>query len=280
MQACTQWTHSDVWSQLATTPECSFKIGDRQGEKERRNGDRRAICDATRGLDPVHGVIRNWGVSDGSDGAHPFWRSHTARTEMFFADVKPHRIHMITIRKAFVVITARRGGLGRCCEETALSQKVGKASSEKHTTQSTEDDLKLFLTILSIFTYISSSLINTCDWAFYVWTSLHTCRVRTSTDCRVSRQSFLSVGRSPFNPQLLGGFTFLPTLEYRLPCAQILHHRRITIRGVSQRVVVRRRNLIFVYLGDVLWRRFYLAALVSRGQEVGFLEETRREREN
>jgi len=37
MQACTQWTHSDVWSQLATTPECWFKVGGRQSEKKRRS---------------------------------------------------------------------------------------------------------------------------------------------------------------------------------------------------------------------------------------------------
>ena len=48
-----------------------FKIGDRQSEKKRRNGDLRAICDATRGLDAGHGVIRHQGVSDGSDGACP-----------------------------------------------------------------------------------------------------------------------------------------------------------------------------------------------------------------
>jgi len=86
MQVCTQWTHSDVWSQLPTTPQCLFKIGDRQSEKKRRHGDRRAICDATRGLDAGHGVIRHRGVSDGSDGARRLWRSHSAWTEMFFAD--------------------------------------------------------------------------------------------------------------------------------------------------------------------------------------------------
>ena len=86
MQVFTQWTDSDVWSQLATTPECLFKIGDRQSVKKWRNGDRRAICDTTRGLDAGHGVNRHRGVSDGSDGARPLWRSHSARTEMFFAD--------------------------------------------------------------------------------------------------------------------------------------------------------------------------------------------------
>jgi len=86
MQACTQWTHSDVSSQLPTTPECIFKIGDQQSEKKLRNCDRRAICNATRGIDAGHGVIRHRGISDGSDGARPLWRSHSARTEMFFAD--------------------------------------------------------------------------------------------------------------------------------------------------------------------------------------------------
>jgi len=117
-------------------------------------------------------------------------------------------------------------------------RKKGEASREKHSTQSTEDDLKILLRILSISTYIISSLINTRDWAFYVWTSLHTCRVRTSTDCRVLRQSSLSVGKGPFNPHLPGGFTFLRTREYRLAGVQILDLRRFTIRGVFRGVVV------------------------------------------
>jgi len=50
--------------------ECAFRI-DRQSEKKRRNGDRRAICNATRGIDVGRGVIRHWGVSDGSDEARP-----------------------------------------------------------------------------------------------------------------------------------------------------------------------------------------------------------------
>jgi len=44
------------------------------------------MCNATRGIDAGRGVIRHRGVSDGSDGARPLWRSHSARTEMFFAD--------------------------------------------------------------------------------------------------------------------------------------------------------------------------------------------------
>jgi len=86
MQACTEWTHSDVWSQLATTIECLFKIWDRWSEKKHRNGDRRAVCNATRGIDDGRGVICHRGVSDGSDGVSPLWWSHSAQTEMFFAD--------------------------------------------------------------------------------------------------------------------------------------------------------------------------------------------------
>jgi hypothetical protein len=66
MQLYTQETRSDVWSQLA--------------------GDWGAICNMTRGIDAGHGVIRHWGVSVGSDGVPPLGRSHSARTEMFFAD--------------------------------------------------------------------------------------------------------------------------------------------------------------------------------------------------
>jgi len=87
MQACTIWTHSDVRSQLATTPECSFKIGDQHSEKTLQNCPWRLICNATHGIDAEHGVIRHPGVSDCSDGAHPLIHSHSARTEMFFADV-------------------------------------------------------------------------------------------------------------------------------------------------------------------------------------------------
>jgi len=84
--ALTQWTHSDVWSQLATTPDCLFNIGDRQSEKKRRNGDWRAICNATSGIDARRRVIRLRCVSDSSDGAHPLWRSASTLTEPF----RPH----------------------------------------------------------------------------------------------------------------------------------------------------------------------------------------------
>jgi len=69
IQARTQWTHSDVWSQLATTPEWSFKIGDRQNKKKRWNSGQRAIWNATHWIDAGRGVICHRGVSDGSDRA-------------------------------------------------------------------------------------------------------------------------------------------------------------------------------------------------------------------
>jgi len=88
MQARTQWTHSDVLSQLATTREWSFKIGDRQNAKRQWNTDRRAIYNVTHCIDAGRWVFRHRGVSDGSDGARPLWWSHSARTEYFFADVE------------------------------------------------------------------------------------------------------------------------------------------------------------------------------------------------
>jgi len=87
MQAGTQSTHSNVLSQLATAPEWSFKIGDRQNAKRQWISDLRAIYNATRCIDAGRGVIRHRGVSDGSDGVRPLWRSHSARMEYFFADV-------------------------------------------------------------------------------------------------------------------------------------------------------------------------------------------------
>ena len=47
------------------------------------------MCNATRGIDAGRRVIRHRGVSDGSDGARPLWQSHSAQTEMFFADGEP-----------------------------------------------------------------------------------------------------------------------------------------------------------------------------------------------
>jgi len=67
-------------------PDCLFKIRDWQREKKRRNNNRRSICNATRGIEAGLGVIRLRGVSDVSDGAPPLRRSHSAWTEMFFAD--------------------------------------------------------------------------------------------------------------------------------------------------------------------------------------------------
>jgi len=76
-------TYGHSWP---STPECSFKIGDRQSEKKQWNCDGRAICNETRGIGAGRGVSRHRDVSDGSDGPRPLWRSHSTRTEIFFAD--------------------------------------------------------------------------------------------------------------------------------------------------------------------------------------------------
>jgi hypothetical protein len=95
----------------------------------------------------------------------------------------------------------------------------------------------------------------------YAWTSVHISRVRTATESREFRQIAFRIGRAPFNPHLRRGFPFLSTREYRLPGAQIAQHRRFTLRGVFRRVVVRRGNLIFVYIGDGNWHWFSLTDL-------------------
>jgi hypothetical protein len=69
-----------------STPECSFKIGDRQSEKKWWNCDGRVICNATCGIGAGRGVSRHRDVSDHSDRLRSLWRSHSARTELFFAD--------------------------------------------------------------------------------------------------------------------------------------------------------------------------------------------------
>jgi hypothetical protein len=57
MQARTQWTHSDVWSQLAITPECSFELGDWQSENKRCNSTQRVIYNAMRVIGSSCGVM-------------------------------------------------------------------------------------------------------------------------------------------------------------------------------------------------------------------------------
>jgi len=136
-----------------------------------------------------------------------------------------------------VVEAARCESLGRCYKETALSREEGKeASSEKHSTQSTEDDLKILLRILSIITI--TSLIHIRDYPLYAWTQVHTIRVHTATSCRDFWQSALQFGRAPFNPHLPSGFKFLRTRWHRLPGAEISGYRPITIRGIFRGVVV------------------------------------------
>jgi len=73
------------WDQQMGKIECVFPI-DRQSEEKQRNGHRRAICDATCGIDAGCGVIRHPAASAGSDGGSALWQSNSAQTEMFSAD--------------------------------------------------------------------------------------------------------------------------------------------------------------------------------------------------
>ena len=82
----TQLISSDVWSQLAPMPQCLVTIEYRRSEKKWWNSDWRAIWNQTRGFGARRGVICHRGVSDGFDWVSPLWRSHSAQTEMLFAD--------------------------------------------------------------------------------------------------------------------------------------------------------------------------------------------------
>jgi len=74
------------WDRKMGKMECVVRI-DRQSGKKRQNSNRRVICNATSGIDAGCGMIRHRVFSDCSDGARPLWRSHSSRTEMFFADL-------------------------------------------------------------------------------------------------------------------------------------------------------------------------------------------------
>lgn len=87
ISALTQWTLSAVGLQLATAPECSVKIGDRQREKKWWECDQRAICNTMCGIGAGCEVIPHRGVSGSSDEARPPWRSYPGQMEIIFADV-------------------------------------------------------------------------------------------------------------------------------------------------------------------------------------------------
>ena len=88
------------------------------------------------------------------------------------------------------------------------------------------------------------------------------------TSCQDFRQSSLQFARAPFHPHLPSGFTFLSTRGYRLPGAEVLEYRSITIQVVFRGVVVRRGSVIYIYRGDGLWYRIRLAVLITEEQEV------------
>jgi len=86
-----------------------------------------------------------------------------------------------------------------------------ETSSEKHSTQYTEDDLKILPRILSIKTLTITCIIHLRDHALYAWTQVHSIRVRTATSCRDFRQFSLQFTRAPFNPHWPSGLSFLWT---------------------------------------------------------------------
>ena len=102
IQAHNQWIYSDIWSQLATTLEFSFKIGDRQSEKKQLNWDGRATCNATCGINSRRGLSRHQDVSDGFVGLYPLWQSDSVRMEIFCADGDV--IKQVLIRANLVVV--------------------------------------------------------------------------------------------------------------------------------------------------------------------------------
>ena len=81
-----EWTHSDVWSQLATTRHCSITIRYWQSEKRQRNSHGRALSTATRCIGAEPRVFCHLSIFDGYGWAGPPGQSHSARTEMLFAN--------------------------------------------------------------------------------------------------------------------------------------------------------------------------------------------------
>jgi len=73
MPACTRWTQSSILSPFATTPECSFAIGDRQSKMKWWNCGWSKICNGMYGIDAWRRVIHHRGVSDDCNRAHPLW---------------------------------------------------------------------------------------------------------------------------------------------------------------------------------------------------------------
>jgi hypothetical protein len=74
------------------------------------------------------------------------------------------------------------------------------------------------------------------------------------------------------NPHLRCGVLFLSAREYRLPGAEISQSRRVTLQGIFRGVVIRRRSLIFLYIGDGRWHRFNLERLEAAALELAARE--------
>jgi len=119
--------------------------------------------------------------------------------------------------RGIIAIAARHGGVGHCyIRGGGVAGKKEWHQPEEHRAPKT--NLKYYYKFYPI---TITSVIHTRYWAVYAWTLLYTCQVRTATDCWAFSQSFLSIGRGPFNPHLQGGFSFLRTREYLLHGAEI-----------------------------------------------------------
>jgi len=180
-------------------------------------------------------------------------------------------------------LAARLGDLECCYKEAVmLRRNWTKEAVINSQHRSTEDDLKIWISTLSTLktNFTITTLIQLRDQATYVWLTLATIRICTATGCGIIQTVTCSTGQAMFNRHLRSDFLILRTWKYRLPGAEVLEHQGTTIVGVGRRVVARQGSVIFLSIGDRLWRRLELRRSCSTVQEVESWEKTRSERGN
>jgi len=146
-----------------------------------------ARFDVTCGIESGGGVIRHRGVPDGSDRARPLWRRHSARTEMFFADVD----HLEVLLQSGLTTASR------CNSKFARSQPWS-ASLSSH-----DHSLQVHLRIRSITAYIRISKLARSRPPSVSWKLLdHGFEVRTSmpSKCISKLAQSRPVSTSPHSP--------------------------------------------------------------------------------
>jgi hypothetical protein len=84
----TQRIPSEALPQLATMPECWFKIRDQQNAKKQWNSEWRAIYHTTCCIDTWRRVICYWSVCDVPDRARPLRWTYPTRLEYCFTDAQ------------------------------------------------------------------------------------------------------------------------------------------------------------------------------------------------